>query len=237
MKKPTNEFGNGSFVGDFLHPTNNSLELAPRDLARKLGFVAGCPVVERLTDPANVQAGRGTEAMIDRYGEVSFWFGQLSSQLSEQNYALSLQLRLPIVRQASDKETITAFDEESIPNDYFDFMQPLGTIYGYALPRVLIEQMRGAGDDSQTTEAVQDRLIKGMEAFDEITNDDCSDLYELTARFAEAAVLLDADPNKVLSHVLAPGWLEEHGATWMFTKMKKALEKNAPILWSSYADE
>lgn len=233
-KRPTSHFGNGSFVGDFLHPENDTLELEPRDLARKLGYVAGCPVVERLTEPENTKPGRGSEAMIERYGEVSFWYGEMVWRLDEQNRDLFIkEMAWPIARRIGDKERITAFDEPSIPEDHFAYMRPLGTLYGYALPRIMIEEIRGQEYSAQDTVSVQDRMIVGLEAFEHIASN-ASDMYELTAKFAEAIAQLDGDPEAILGHILAPGWLEEHGAVWMFNDMREAVKKYAPTLWQEY---
>lgn len=234
MKKHTaDQFGNGSFVGDFLHPESNALELEPRNLARRLGYVAGCPVVERLTDPANTKPGRGSEAMIDRYGEVSFWFSELTSILRKQNPELASKITQSVARHDGDRERMIAFDEPSIPDDYFEQMRPLGTLYGYALPRVMIEEIRGNEESAQDNTAVQDRLVAGIEAFKSVCHD-ATDPYELTARFSEALAQLDGNPKAILGHALPPGWLEEHGANWMFNDMREAVKKYAPTLWQDY---
>lgn len=226
-------FGDGIYVRDFLSPEDDALELAPRDLARRLGYVAGCPVVERLTDPENTQPGRGSEAMIERYGEVSFWFGELVRHLKERDIELGTEMTWPVAREAADKERMTAFDEASIPDDHFERMRPLGTLYGYALPRIMIEEMRGREDSAQDKVSIQDRMAGGIEAFEDVS-DDSNDLYELTAKFGEAIAQLDGDPQAILGHILPPGWLEEHGATWMFNDMREAVKKHAPTLWQEY---
>lgn len=234
-KYPTGQFGNGSFVGDFLRPESKALELEPRDLARRLGYVAGCPVVERLTDPENAQPGRGSEAMIERYGEVSFWAGELMQRLSEQNPELVQYAGLswPVARREGDKERMIAFDEPSIPDDHFEFMHGLGTLYGYALPRIMIEELRGNEESSQDKMFIQDRMVVGLVAFEHMARNS-KDMYELTAKFGEGVTHLDGDPKAILGHILPPGWLEEHGATWMFNDMREAVKKHAPTLWQEY---
>ncbi len=231
-KRSTTKFGNGKFVGDFLHPDSEILDFNDRNLARELGWAAGCPVVERLTDPESTDLGRGPASMIERYGEVAFWFGQLTRELNDTNPQLAQQLSSSQPRNTQAIENITAFDEASIPPDYFETMAPLGQLAGYALPRVLIEQMKYKGDDA-ATDNVQRRLVKGLELFGDSARQSTS-LPELTAKFGEAVSTESADPDKVLSHILAEGWLEEHGDVEMFRAMEEAVKTFAPSLWRRY---
>lgn len=229
----TTQFGNGSFVGDLLRPEDTTLDLEPRDIARKLGSAAGCPVVERLTDPENTKPGRGSEAMIDRYGEVSFWYGELAGRLHSIKPELVSSLYEPTARKEGDKERMIAYDEQSIPDNHFELMQGLGTLYGYALPRIMIEEIRGRDDSAQDEVSVQDRMVAGIEAFESVCRDS-DDMYELTAKFSEMIASLDGDNKSILGHILPPGWLEEHGATWMFSDMREAVREHAPVLWQEY---
>ena len=224
----------GSFgSGHFLNLVEKDIDnLEGRDLARSLGWAAGCPVVERLTDPENTTPGRGPNAMIERYGEVSFWFVHLTDMLEEMNPELAETFSTGAKRELDDVERMIAYDETSIPEDYFDRMEPLGTLAGYALPRVMIEELKYASQDPNRDD-VQARLVKALEAF-EVSARNTSSPSELVAKFSEAVTAMDAYSERVLSHVLAPGWVNEHGATWMYQDMKDALKKHAPNLWRQY---
>lgn len=224
MKYATEKHGTGSFLDEFI--SEDWDKLMPRDLARKLGDVAGCPVVERLTDPENDAAGRGPDAMIERYAEVAFWHGRIVETVREANPELALELTQSVERKEGDMEKMYAYDHASIPDDHFERMSPIGTLYGYALPRVLIEAIRGKDGSDDSTDAVQDRLVRALEALDTAAKTS-DNPYDLTAKLA-GAVANDADSDKVLSHVLPIGWLDEHGAQWMFDNMAQALERNAP---------
>ena len=45
-------FGTGRFVEDVTHPETDFFDMPMADQARYLGWVAACPVVEELIDPA-----------------------------------------------------------------------------------------------------------------------------------------------------------------------------------------
>lgn len=228
-------FGDGHFVGDYL--TMEIYNLPARDQARMIGRAAGCPVVERLTDPENTAPGRGPEAMAKRYGEVSFWFTYLVGELKKSNPDLAEQFQQTLQRKPGDAEGMMLYDTPSIPADHFANMYPLGTLPGYALPRVFIEELDYRGEDSESTpEDVQGRMVAALDAFEDAAKVS-ETKYELVARFSEAVIGMDANPEAVLSHVLARGWLSEHGANWMFDDMEAALREHAPVLWKHYQTE
>lgn len=224
------KFGHGEF---FTHVGKEGLDqLEGRELARSLGWAAGCPVVERLTDPTNAAPGRGSEAMIDRYGEVSFWYRQMLESVREVNTDLAEQLESPVEREVSDRDIMRDWDALSIPDDYFESMSPIGTLAGYALPRVLLEEIDYNNPDVDQTE-VQWRIVEALDVFETFALD-ADDVYELTAQFAQYAVEHHADVDRVINHVLSDGWLGEHGAIWMHAHMFEAIEENAPTISARY---
>ncbi len=133
------KFGHGSFVGDIMQPDSGFFDLDAGDQARVLGWADGCPVVKELIDPSNSAPGRGPEAMVNRYGEVNFWFGEIGRIVEEVNPALHQQLMTPVGRLSD--EPIGKYEPESVPISNFGEIAPMGTLAGFALPRIFIEHL------------------------------------------------------------------------------------------------
>ncbi len=110
-------------------------------------------------------------------------------------------------------------------------MSPLSTPWGYALPRVVIEEMgRGESNKNRT----QKRILKSLGLIDRAVKTSKTPV-ELLVKMAEQVSKLDADPKAVLSHVLANGILIEEGCTTMFNDIKRKIHKSAPILGRTYS--
>ncbi len=227
MSKETLEFGSGSFVGPVLNdPT--FYELPVRDQAQIIGWANGCPVVDELTDPQNTEPGRGPENMLGRYGKVNFWFGYIARSVGEQNPDLYEQLMTPVERLSS--EPVGEYEAGSVPPSYQTHMAPMGTIAGYALPRIFTKQL----GEGLPFEESQDRLSRGLHALDQAIPK-AKTPAQLLALVAEGLSQADVDPLTALSNTLSVGWLKEHNALTMLAEAKKALEENAPTLWSAYS--
>ncbi len=227
MKKGL-EFGTGS-VGPILNdPAFCKLDV--RDQARLVGWANSCPVVEELTDPNNPNPGRGPEAMLRRYAEVNLWFGFIGRAAKKLNPDLYEQLMAPVARLRG--EPVGKFEEGSVPDTHAEEMSPMGTLAGYALPRMFVEQLgTGRGLDR---EEVQNRLIKGLKVLDE-TLPVARTPLELLALLAEGLTTrADLTPAQALKHVLSKGWLEEHGAYTMMSFCKGMLARKAPTLRAAY---
>jgi hypothetical protein len=177
------EFGRGHFVGPVMEdPT--FFDMSPADQARILGWADSCPVVEELIE------ARGAKAMRNRYGEVNFWFGEIGRLVKEVNPLLYQDLNTHIVRQPS--EPIGKHEEQSIPEAAYTEISPMGRLAGYALSRLLIEQI-GSGKDLSKRE-VQGRLVRGLDIIE-----------EAAARATTPMELLDLTDESMLRYFLAYG--------------------------------
>lgn len=107
-------------------------------------------------------------------------------------------------------------------------MAPRATTWGYALPRVAIEQ---AGRLGQSRD--QKRFFKAMDILDASVINSSSP-NELLALLAEKAIENDADPIAVLGHIFAKEIPEEHGSLRPLRKIAKKIEEKAPKLWRKY---
>ena len=109
-------------------------------------------------------------------------------------------------------------------------MSPLSTPWGYALPRVIIEEM-GRGENNK--DRTQKRFLKSLSIIDKAVKSSKTP-NELLVKMAEQISKLDVDPKTVLSHVLANNILIEEGCKTMFDDIKRRIDKSAPILRQTY---
>lgn len=202
-------------------------DLDPHDRARVQGWMNGCPVVEALTDPAN---GRGPDEMEYRYKLVN----DASMHIFELVYGLNPSLAESLNQGTSrnKEEGVGVHETESVPDSFFEEMSPLGTLVGYSLPRLFIEQ---AGlNEEITPEAREARAYTA----DRLLRDLCvsaSSPESLLARYAESlGTNGDITPQRILGRILPEGWYGEHQATNMLEGFKRELEHSAPSLWKEY---
>ena len=207
-------------------------ELPVREQARIVGWAHSCPIVSELTDPGNHNPGRGPEAMLNRYGEVNFWFGFIKRETERLNPALYQQLMNPTQRLKS--EPVGKYEPESVPPSHTEQMSPMGTLVGYALPRVFIEQL-GTNSEDVSRDEVKARLMRGLDIL-ETAIPAAETPLDLLCLVSEE-VAKEVGPQKVLYHALSPGWLEEHGAETMFNEAKTVMANKAPQLWEAYSNE
>lgn len=221
-------FGHGSWVGRFGN-NENFQQLDPYEQAKYLGWVAGCPVVLELIDLGNTEAGRGAEAMVERYAQVNFWFGEIQRRVEGIKPELGHELIKPEHRNGQPRGKHEA---QSVPEVNKHFIPPMGRLAGYGLSRVMIEQL-GRKPDISKDEA-QERLVKGLSELEAATTEADSPL-ELLAIFAEKiATRGDVPQISVLKHILPRGWQEEHNDIHTLKAFKAIMEEKAPHLWGTY---
>lgn len=228
MNRESFEFGTGSFVGTIMRDPSY-FELPVHDRARIMGWVAGCPVVEELTDPANTEPGRGPDIMEPRYAQVNFWFGYINREIADLNPGLHEQFSKPVPRRRD--EPVGKLERESIPDSYYDEMPPMATLAGYALPRLFIEQI-GYGK-GKSPEELDKQMARGSKVLRKAI-EDAKTPNELLARAAEGMAHADVPVETVLNKVLSRGWLGEHNARMMLADFKQELARVAPTVWEHY---
>jgi hypothetical protein len=222
------EFGSGHFVGDaFDDPALNGL--SPQDIAKTIGFAAGCPVVDELTSPDNPDPNRGPEAMIRRYGELGFWFTYMEDTAQRLNPDLHDQLVKPVARLPH--EPIGKYEPQSVPESYLHEIPPTETLVGFAMPRLMTKNTGGGEVPYETR---QDRLVRGLD-FLERSIAEAQTPEEMLAHFADRVASADLDPITTLRTILPAGWYEEQNAESMVVAAKEALRTYAPQLWLRYA--
>jgi len=214
-------YGDSEFVDIADDPENPNIRLQ----AALAAYTNGCPIARELMDP---ETGRGPEAMLERYASLNFWFVHITEIAYERNEDLYYRLVTPFPRQPG--EPVGRYEPDSVSEDYRDMIPPMGTLYGWALPRLLIKQM---GDNESQEETVT-RLDRGLSILEQAM-DDTEDPMVLLARFAEGISQADVEPTEVLRSILSTGWFEEQNALSMIDALRAAMRDHAPTLWNTYS--
>lgn len=189
----------------------------------EMGWSHACPVVDEVIKEY------GPEWTLKRYAECNFVFGLIVESAKDLNPDLYRQLTTPTPRIEGEKPG-REFKPELIPDNFYKEMSPLSTPWGYALPRVIIEEM-GRGENNK--DRTQKRILKSLNLIDKTVKSSKTPI-ELLVKMSEAVVKLDANPKDVLSHVLANGILIEEGTKTMFDEIKSRIDRFAPVLRETY---
>ncbi len=215
-------FGTATLVGDHADEYG-FFNQSKRDQALDMGWSHACVIALQLTDPANPDYG--PDKMLKRYGETNFWFGYFISQAAEINPSLSFDMKSSVLRLPY--EPVGVHETQSIPDEHVTQLAPMARIYGYAIPRVLIEAM---GRDKQRS---PDRALNAIRALDEVIKVSETPA-ELLALLSEKAIAFGADAKKILGHVLPAGVLQEENCFYDYGETAQELEANAPNVWAVY---
>jgi hypothetical protein len=222
---PSSEkFGTGQQSDLLNNPAFYDLPLEQQ--ASELGSRTGCPVAQELIH--SDAPGRGPENMRDRYGEVNFWYRYITHDLESANGSLAEQFKQPVPR--AEDEPVGKHEPESVPAAYQKFIPATETIYGYSLPRMIIDQLQCPGSDQVET---QRELIFVLGAVEDAAKVSQSPM-ELMARTAEGFAGHGANIDGLLKQMLGQGWVELHNAMSMTDAAKAALREYAPQVWEYY---
>lgn len=216
----TNErqFGRGDIFGG----DQNFLDLPIEEQVVRLGWSHACPIVDQ------VIRDYGPEWTRQRYAECNFIFGLVVESAKDLNPQLAQKLTMAVPRLPDEPPGI--FDPRFTPEIHKSEMSPLSTLWGYAIPRVITEEMgRGKNNEDRTSE----RMLKALEIVDEIIKESESPI-ELAVKLSEAVSKSKADPKAVLGHLLAANLLEEENCRTMFETTAKKMKESAPVLNKVY---
>jgi hypothetical protein len=191
---------------------------SPEGLARMMAWSQACP------NPKAVMTEYGVMWTLRRYSECNFCYGWLFDRAEKLNEPLAQELVKGIWRGAQDK--VGAYDPLFTPDHHKWLMSEMSTAWGYALPRVLIEQFGRDGNRNQ------DRMLKGIAIAESVIKKSKTPA-EFLARLSNEVVKADADPAAVLGHVFAVE-LESEGAGSSITLTVQAIKRHAPQLWEFY---
>jgi len=233
-------FGDGMLIGDH---GNDFLQKPLEQQVKELAWSHACPVVDDVivaygekwaenhpqSTQEEIRCG-GMRMARQRYAECNFMYGVVKhSTTREPNSDLYQQLTSPVPRLPNEPDG--QHPTHNVPESHKDEMSPMSTPWGYALPRIVIEQM-GRGKDNR--ERTQERILRALDIVDESVPH-CKTPIELTVKLSEAVSRADADPKMVLYHLLSAEILHEENCPSMFRQIIAEIEKNAPVLSRTYS--
>ena len=212
------EYGKGTLVG------KEGRDFFKKPLDRQvieMGWSHACPVIDK------VVAEYGAEWTLKRYAECNFVFGLIVNSAKDLNPQLFTQLTTSTERLKN--EPVGVFTEHT-PESHRTEMAPMATPWGYALPRVVIEQMgRGEGNKDRSPE----RMAKALGIVKDAVKSSHSPI-DLVVKLSEEVSKGEADPKVVLAHLLSAGVLEEENCLTMFKDLIAKMRESAPTLTKVY---
>ncbi|MFZ1802246.1 MAG: hypothetical protein WAW62_03265 [Candidatus Saccharimonas aalborgensis] len=216
-------FGN-SFAVDLpsLRASDEYHTLGDRDKALIEGWICGCPITQALTAPES-DGGRGAAAMYERYAEVNDMFRYVATKAAVVNHDLFEQLVSNTPRNPDEPAYL--FEKESTPANYGTDMPPIGSLPGYAIPRILLEVNGPSLEHEVDIDSLLDQMLRAS-----------STPIDLLAMIAGSCFSAGMDAKRILYHSLGRGWIEEHTATSMTSSLLEAMRLKAPKLWEIYRD-
>lgn len=223
-------FGQGGLVSCWRADNVPYVELPEVDKARVSGWYNGCPVVEELI------MSRGAETMASRYNQINHAFLNIVETVNQVNPELADKLMSPVLRRAG--EPVGPFETESVPKTYQTKMEPLGTLAGYVLPRLVIKEAEksSAVSNADVVENL-DRQASMNQSLVLLGNAArrAKEPEELLAIFAQdLAKLGHLSHVEVLQQILPYAWFKEHGAESVMASFRMQLLISAKGLWEDY---
>ena len=211
-------FGDGTVLGD---QGDTFFDLPNARKVRILGWSHACPVVPDVINyySQGKSLEDGTKLAIGRYAECNFIYGVVVETAKRSNEGLYKLLTTSVERK--DDEVVGNYIKGFVPKDHDLDMSPLSTLWGYALPRVLLELM---GPNRETVSVV--KALNLLDAVVEISTTP----EELVIRLAEQT----EDKKTALSHLFSKGVYLEENCEMMAVKMFELMYYEAPELLKTY---
>lgn len=219
MKRENLQFGHGDAKSAILEPNFSAQPIDEQ--ARVFGWANGCPVVEELISV------RGAEKMVPRYREVNMWFRRTRHELQKLKPKEEWLTTAP-----SRMGDVGKHEPDSVPDWHRTNIPPMGTLVGYSLPRLLVEQSAtGLGvpekEGRRRTGVALDALKEGVQKGRSV-----EEVMAVTAEQIRRSG--DLEPEVILQRILPAGWLVEHPEQLMVQRFKNALSKESRELWRLY---
>lgn len=230
MRRKNDNFGTGHFAGEIQRDYAGFSALSGSDRAKQLGWANGCPVPGRLISARGTSEQTGAQVMQQRYGKVNFWFRRILDAVQEENPELFETMGNPQLRTNAIGPT---YEVENIPLSYYRTMPPLCVLPNFASARIFAEQVDGSEKSRQADPA--DRVVTALIRTGLVARE-VETPYDFAANFAEHMTGEGVPGDKALGLLLGTGWLGEHNDLAMMRRQRSAIERQAPALWSRYAE-
>lgn len=240
----TNEMVDGRIYGDhtFTGEDSDFFEKPLEEQVRLMGWSHACPSIDNVikaygdewlkdhpgaTEEEILKAGM--EKTLARYAECNFVFGLIAEAAKDNNPELYKQLTNPVPRILPE-EPDGDHGKKYVPLSHEKQMSPLSTPWGFALPRVLIEEM-GRGENN--IERTPERMLKVLEYIEAFVPT-CNNPVELVVKLSEVVANDLADPKMVVYHLLSADIYKEENCASIFKDIISEMERSAPTISALY---
>lgn len=218
-------FGNNYDMIDIVLPANNVYKRA-----LELGWSNGCPRARYLSDPVNPDFG--PIRMMRRYNETNQMFVWVSRTLQ---WDFQEKLHRELLKPYARVNSPGIFEPESVPEDYRNYISPMSGVFGYAIPRILIDgtgqSYRGAGacfSDYKSRHFVTETIRFGERA---------TSINQFLSYIADQTLLNgQISPELILSHILSAELLAEQNCPEVFDRVLEELKDSSPDLYRTYVN-
>ncbi|MBN8550450.1 MAG: hypothetical protein J0M12_14140 [Deltaproteobacteria bacterium] len=195
---------------------------------RGLAFSHGCPI------PDLVEQEYGAAWALARYASCNFVYKHiiLGEAAAKPDQTLFERLHAGLLRAPG--ELPPPRNPAFVPPDYHIRMCGMGTPWGYAAPRIFLEQL---GDLEAQERAIVDpegqRFDQALRVLENAVSLS-EEPIPFLVRFAEGVVEEKADRTAVLSHLLSLDFYREENCPSVAALVRQEIELRAPRLWRSY---
>lgn len=214
------KFGEGTLLGDTGDRYFNQT-LEPR--VKAMAWSHACPV------PDQVIKNFGIEWAEKRYAECNFIYTLVTDAASKHNLPLYFDLNQSLDRLPEENPSQNILSE-NVPSSFWTKMSPMSTPWGYAIPRVIVEQFGRGKNNFQRS---QKRILSGLNLIEtEVKRN--NNPIELLIALAKGVSNLDAKAEPVITHIMSKDLLDEEGCKSIFKEISQVMERKAPKLWQKY---
>lgn len=217
-------FGFGTFWGS-ISPKLPEEQIVAR--AIRLGWSSGCPRVKELIQPDSY----GADWMMRRYSVCNWMFREVSIEAYKNNQPIFNQLTKPTPRKLPE-EPLGIHERLSVPNSHKEIISPMSSLYGYAIPRLILMR-RDSHPDGIKSEQNSNRATVLMR----VNVSEAKTLPGLLASLAnDLSHENDLERAEILSHILPQGILEEENCYTTYSEFVAELIETAPELFKVYQE-
>lgn len=210
-------FGERSLLGD---KNDKFFDKPIEEQVNEIAWSEGCPVKDR------VVARNGPKEARNRYEEVIFTYQIILAEAEEHNSSLASLLMQRLQRKVD--EPAGEHEPTSVPSSHLTEISAPNTVWGWALPRMLIEQF------GKREERTQRRMIKGLRILESAVKRATTPL-NLMAILSESIVKANpAITDSILKQTFSKGYLGEENTFGIYQDLFRQIKVHSPILYERF---
>lgn len=210
-------FGERSLLGD---KNDKFFDKPIEEQVNEIAWSEGCPVKDKVVGRSGPKEAR------NRYGEVIFTYQIILAEAEEHNPVLASLLKQRLQRKVD--EPVGEHEPTSVPSSHLTEISAPNTVWGWALPRILIEQFGKRGERTQA------RMIKGLQMLESAVKKATTPL-DLMAILSESIV--KANPpitDSILKQTFSKGYLGEENTAEIYKDLLRQIKSHSPILYKRF---